>query len=65
MTTGGQGTVILSGSNSFSGGLVVNTGILKAGNAQALGDFSNNISVNEGAALDIMVTTCGIIHKTS
>lgn len=53
LTTGGQGTVILSGSNSFSGGLVVNTGILKAGNAQALGDFSNNISVNEGAALDI------------
>ena len=52
-TTDGPGTKILSGTNTFSGGLVANDGILKINNTQALGNFGNSITVNDGAAIDV------------
>ena len=53
LTSVGPGTKILSGVNTFSGGLVIAEGITKAGNGQALGSFGNTITISSGAALDI------------
>ncbi|NLG19581.1 MAG: hypothetical protein GX556_19860, partial [Fibrobacter sp.] len=49
----GTDTLILSGTNTFTGGLTIANGIIKAGNTQALGDFGNSITVSSGAALDV------------
>ena len=46
----GNGTLILSGSNSYNGSTVVNTGTLNANNANALGS-NNTVEVNGGTLL--------------
>jgi len=46
LTKTGPGTLTLSGSNSYSGGTVLNAGILVVNNAQALG--LGNVTVNGG-----------------
>ena len=43
----------LNGANTFTGGVTVVVGILKAGNAQAFGNFDNSITVNSGCAIDV------------
>ncbi len=53
LTTDGAGTIVLSAANTFSGGLIVNDGILKAANSSALGAGDNSITVNSGAAVDV------------
>lgn len=55
----GAGTLALTGSSSYTGGTVVNSGTLRAGHTKALGD--GNVAVNdagvlwveEGVALDV------------
>lgn len=46
----GAGTTTLAGSNSFSGGTVIDAGRLVTTNADALG--SGNVTINSGGALD-------------
>lgn len=50
-TKGGTGTLILSGSNTFSGGTTVNAGLLRMANDNALGNGS--LTVNSGGTLDL------------
>ena len=49
----GAGTMMLSGANTFTGGVTISGGILKAGSTTALGDSGNTITINSGAALDV------------
>ncbi|MBZ9822831.1 autotransporter-associated beta strand repeat-containing protein [Mesorhizobium sp. CA4] len=49
----GAGTLVLSGTNSYSGGTIVNAGTLRAGSAQAFGHPSAVMTVNTGGTLDI------------
>ena len=56
----GAGTLTLSGSNTFSGGITLNSGTLALGNASALGNTGNIVSINGGmvdVALNSAVTT--------
>ena len=48
----GSGTVILSGSNNYTGGTLVSSGLLQVGASNALGSTNGNLTVN-GGALDI------------
>ncbi|WP_181178361.1 autotransporter-associated beta strand repeat-containing protein [Mesorhizobium sp. B4-1-3] len=48
----GAGTLVLSGTNTYSGGTTVNAGILRAGSAQAFGG-SGGMNVVGGATLDL------------
>ncbi len=49
----GVGTLILSGSNSYSGTTTVNGGVLRAAHASALGATNSTATVNAGAALQL------------
>jgi fibronectin-binding autotransporter adhesin len=49
----GAGTLILSGTNSYSGGTTVNAGTLRAGSVQAFGIPNGAMTVNAGGTLDI------------
>ena len=51
LTKDGDGTLMLSGANSYSGGTTVSSGTLKLAGAGALG--SGAVSVGEGAELEI------------
>jgi fibronectin-binding autotransporter adhesin len=48
-----SGTVVLSGSNSFAGAVLVNAGALRIQHANALGTTANSTTVADGAALEI------------
>jgi len=48
LTNSGTGTTVLSGSNTFSGGVVVNSGILVVSNTYALGATNNSVNVAAG-----------------
>jgi autotransporter-associated beta strand protein len=48
VTKNGQGTVVLSASNSFSGGLIINQGTLRATHSAALGGGSGAVTLNGG-----------------
>ena len=48
-----SGTVTLSGANLYSGGTTISAGIIKAGNATALGANGSAVSVTAGATLDL------------
>lgn len=57
LTKDGAGTLILSGANTFSGGVTVNAGTLQAGNASALGTGAvkiagGQLSVASGVTLN-------------
>ncbi|MEP6669812.1 MAG: autotransporter-associated beta strand repeat-containing protein [Chthoniobacter sp.] len=51
LTKGGLGTLVLSGTNTFTGNVTVGTGTLKITNSSALGDITGTTSVTSGAAL--------------
>lgn len=51
LTVNGPGTVVLSGSNSYSGGTTLSAGTLRAGAAGAFG--SGAVSIAAGATLDL------------
>ncbi|MCU0795784.1 MAG: autotransporter-associated beta strand repeat-containing protein [Akkermansiaceae bacterium] len=53
LTKSGGGTLILSGANTFTGVTNINSGILRAGNAAALGSSTNGTTVASGATLDL------------
>jgi len=52
LTQAGAGTLILSSSNSYSGGTIVASGSLQLGNAAALGAVTGSLAVN-GGTLDL------------
>jgi len=54
------GTITLAGANSFSGGLNVSAGTVKASNANALGSTNGTTTVSSGATLDVNGTTLNI-----
>ncbi|SEH14754.1 fibronectin-binding autotransporter adhesin [Sphingopyxis sp. YR583] len=49
----GAGTLILSGTNSYTGDTIVNGGVLRAGSARAFGPGGRNMTVNSGGTLDL------------
>jgi fibronectin-binding autotransporter adhesin len=48
----GAGTLVLSGTNTYTGGTTVNAGTLRAGSTQAFG-INNNLQVQAGALVDL------------
>lgn len=55
----GAGTLLLSGSDAFSGAVQVNAGTLSLGSASALGGAANTVTVGSGATLDLGGQTIG------
>jgi autotransporter-associated beta strand protein len=53
LTKDGSGLLVLSGANSFTGATTVSAGVLKIGNASALGTVAGGTTVASGAALQI------------
>nr|WP_280821664.1 autotransporter-associated beta strand repeat-containing protein [Mesorhizobium soli] len=49
----GDGTLILSGANAYTGGTIINGGTLRAGSAQAFGPALNYMTINGGGTLDL------------
>ncbi|HWW57263.1 MAG TPA: autotransporter-associated beta strand repeat-containing protein [Sphingopyxis sp.] len=49
----GAGTLILSGTNTYTGDTIVNAGVLRAGSARAFGAGGRYITVNSGGTLDL------------
>jgi autotransporter-associated beta strand protein len=65
LTKTGNGTTTLTAANSYSGGTTVNAGILKVGNASALGSNSGpGTTVHDGGALDLNSTSIGAQNLT-
>ncbi|NDF87122.1 MAG: hypothetical protein EB102_11515, partial [Gammaproteobacteria bacterium] len=63
-TKAGTGTLTLSGTNTFSGGLTINDGILKVGAVgnslfTPLGSYTGTVSVSSGGTLDLNGYTLG------
>ena len=59
LTKSGGGTLTLSGNNTFTGGVTIQSGTLRVGSATALGSTTNNVSVSNGATLDLAGQTIG------
>ncbi|MGL3820139.1 autotransporter-associated beta strand repeat-containing protein [Sphingopyxis sp. R3-92] len=49
----GAGTLVLSGTNSYTGETIVNAGTLRAGSVRAFGPGGRFMTVNSGATLDL------------
>lgn len=49
----GDGTLVLSGTNTYTGTTTVNGGTLRAGSAQAFGSANNFMTVNTGGTLEL------------
>lgn len=52
LTKSGTGTLAINNANTFRGPVLVNNGVLKLGNASALGTATNSVTVN-GGTVDI------------
>jgi fibronectin-binding autotransporter adhesin len=55
LTKSGSGVLVLSGANTYTGGTVINAGVLRAGSTQAFGDGVNSgpLTINGTATLDL------------
>lgn len=53
LTKEGDGTLVLSGTNTYRGNTVVNAGTLRAGSTQAFGNGGNILTVAAGATADL------------
>jgi uncharacterized protein with beta-barrel porin domain len=53
----GSGTLVLSGNNTYSGGTIVNAGMLQLSGSGTLGATSGTTTVNAGGTLDLGGTT--------
>ncbi len=60
MSALGPGTLILSASDTYSGGTTVGGGTLQLGNAAALGSTSGAAAVSSGATLDLHGYSLGV-----
>ncbi|WP_052071784.1 autotransporter-associated beta strand repeat-containing protein [Sphingopyxis sp. MWB1] len=49
----GEGRLILSGANDFTGDTIINAGVLQAGSANAFGPLRRYMTINSGATLDL------------
>jgi alpha-galactosidase len=49
----GTGTLALSGTNSFRGGLTIQNGIVQAGNASAMGALGGTVVITNNGTLDV------------
>jgi len=54
LTQNGSGTLALNTSNSYTGATTINTGIIRASNATALGTTAGGVTVASGAALELI-----------
>ncbi|WP_338833536.1 autotransporter outer membrane beta-barrel domain-containing protein [Bradyrhizobium septentrionale] len=57
VTKTGNGTLVLSGNNTYSGGTIINAGMLQLSGAGTLGATSGTTTVNGGGTLDLGGTT--------
>ena len=57
LTKLGAATLTLSSANNYTGGTIISNGIIKMGNATALGGNGATVNVKSGAALDVNGTT--------
>ncbi|RST53953.1 autotransporter-associated beta strand repeat-containing protein [Variovorax sp. DXTD-1] len=59
----GAGTLVLSGTNTYTGGTIVNAGVLRAGSTTAFGSTTGLMTVNGGGTLqlDTFNTTVGAL----
>ena len=53
ITSAGGGAVTLGGSNSFTGGTVINSGAIRVGNPNALGGANASVTVTDSGVLDL------------
>jgi len=49
----GAGSLVLSASNTFTGGVVINAGVLRVTSTGSLGDATGAVTINDGGALSI------------
>ena len=56
LTKTGTGVLVLSGTNTFTGGVTVSDGVLRTLNTAALGNSSNTIMVTNGGGIDVYGT---------
>jgi autotransporter-associated beta strand protein len=56
LTKTGVGVLSLSGTNTFTGGVIVSGGILRTQNTAALGNIANTITVSSGGSIDVYGT---------
>ncbi|WP_244485563.1 autotransporter outer membrane beta-barrel domain-containing protein [Bradyrhizobium tropiciagri] len=57
VTKTGNGTLVLSGNNTYGGGTIINAGMLQLSGAGTLGATSGTTTVNGGGTLDLGGTT--------
>ncbi|QIF03831.1 autotransporter-associated beta strand repeat-containing protein [Roseimicrobium sp. ORNL1] len=60
LSKSGNGTLLLNGTNTYSGGTTVSAGLLTAGSATALGANTSDLTVKAGGTLNVNGQTLGV-----